>query len=116
MRNGFVPLCSCPGEWGGVLRTNFYQTGELVAFPSLEYLEIFGNMSAKTAQRVIDDMEAIGLLNTRRRYNQSSLHHLTIPPEAEQNYREREEMLRELRERRERGLPECPPNLQPPPS
>jgi hypothetical protein len=114
-------------------RKEFYRDGSLIAFPSLGYLAAYGNMSEKTAQRGIADLEMAGLLKSTHRYNGSNLYHLTVPPLAEQNYFEREELDRERRKRRRASVqtdgfpsvrtsgqmgaetgqnpPKCPPNL-----
>jgi DNA-binding GntR family transcriptional regulator len=85
-------------------RKEFYRDGNLIAFPSLGYLATYGNMSKKTAQRGIGDLEEAGLLKTTHRFNGSNLYHLTTPAEAEQNYFEQEEMDRKSRKRRRQGV------------
>jgi hypothetical protein len=115
----------------------FYRAGELIAFPSLEYLAIRANVAEKTAQRAIDDLEAAGLVQITPRFNNSNKHFLTIPADAEITILEQDEKERQRRERRQRerthmartdslpsvprggqmgtkngqNAPKCPPNL-----
>jgi hypothetical protein len=110
-------------------RNEFYQTGDLVAFPSLAYLAVYGNMSQKTAQRALDDLKKAGLIRVEHRYDQSNRYYLILPPDAEKRLFQQDAINRKRQKRRrapdisvpqsvqpewtdtQGGSPRCPPNL-----
>ena len=68
-------------------RAIFFESGNLVAFPSLPRLAFMARLNEKTIRRAIADLIALGLVVPERRFEENNRYHLTIPAAAEQHAR-----------------------------